>query len=104
LFADFGFFDLIYSVGLFDYLRLPTAVVLARNLEARLLPGGRLLIANMVPDMSSRWYMEHHLDWWLTLRSRPELLDMAHRAAPHARLQILEEESGVNPFVELARV
>ena len=103
LFATFGSFDLIYSVGLFDYLRPTTAVVLARNLEARLLPGGRLLIANMVPDMPSRWYMEHHLDWWLVLRSRPELLEMAHRAAPHARVQILEEESGVNPFVELAR-
>ena len=103
LFATFGSFDLIYSVGLFDYLRPTTAVVLARNLEARLLPGGRLLIANMVPDMPSRWYMEHHLDWWLILRSRPELLELAHRAAPHARLQILEEESGVNPFVELAR-
>ena len=103
MFAAFGSFDLIYSVGLFDYLRPTTAVVLARNLEARLTKGGRLLIANMVPDMPSRWYMEHHLDWWLILRSRAELLDIAHRAAPHARVQILEEESGVNPFVELAR-
>ena len=103
LFATFGSFDLIYSVGLFDYLRPTTAVVLARNLEARLVQGGRLLIANMVPDMPSRWFMEHHLDWWLLLRSRTELLDLARRAAPHARIQILEEESGVNPFVELAR-
>ena len=103
LFSSFGSFDLIYSVGLFDYLRPTTAVVLARNLEARLVQGGRLLIANMVPDMASRWYMEHHLDWWLILRSRQELLELATRAAPHARVQILEEESGVNPFVELAR-
>ena len=103
LFASFGSFDFIYSVGLFDYLRTTTAIVLARNLEARLVQGGRLLIANMVPDMPSRWYMEYHLDWWLILRSREEMLDLARRAAPHARMQILEEESGVNPFVELAR-
>jgi hypothetical protein len=104
LFAGFGRFDLIYSVGLFDYLRPHTAVGLARNLESRLGDSGRLMIANMVPDNPSRWYMEHHLDWWLIYRTRPELLEIARRAAPHARLQILEEESGVNPFVEIARV
>jgi SAM-dependent methyltransferase len=104
LFAGFGRFDMIYSVGLFDYLRPHTAVNLARNLENRLADGGRAMIANMVPDNPSRWYMEHHLDWWLIYRTRPELLEIARRAAPHAQLQILEEESGVNPFVEMSRV
>jgi hypothetical protein len=47
--------------------------------------------------------MEHHLDWWLIYRSRPELIEIARRAAPRARLQILEEESGVNPFVEITK-
>jgi extracellular factor (EF) 3-hydroxypalmitic acid methyl ester biosynthesis protein len=103
LFADFGAFDAIYSVGLFDYLRQTTAVTLARNLESRLEHGGRALIANMVPENPSRWYMEHHLDWHLVYRSRAEMLDFAHRAAPAARIQILEEESGVNPFVEILR-
>lgn len=102
LFAPFGTFDLIYSVGLFDYLRQPTAVGLARNLVARLAPGGRALIANMVPESPSRWYLEYHLDWFLNYRSRAQLLDVAGRAAPNARrLNILEEESGVNPFVEI---
>ena len=104
LFSGFGRFDMIYSVGLFDYLRPHTAVNLARNLENRLADGGRAMIANMVPDNPSRWYMEHHLDWWLIYRTRPELLEIARRAAPHAQLQILEEESGVNPFVEMSRV
>ena len=103
LFAGFGHFDLIYSVGLFDYLRQSTAVGLARNLVARLADGGKAVIANMVPENPSRWYMEHHLDWWLIYRSRQELLEIGARAAPGARLQILEEESGVNPFVEIAR-
>jgi hypothetical protein len=103
LFAGFGKFDLVYSVGLFDYLRPATAVGLARNLEATLVEGGRAFIANMVPENPSRWYMEHHLDWWLIYRSRPELIEIARRAAPRARLQILEEESGVNPFVEITK-
>jgi extracellular factor (EF) 3-hydroxypalmitic acid methyl ester biosynthesis protein len=103
LFTEFGAFDLIYSNGLFDYLRPSTAVGLARNLEGRLAPGGRALVANMVPENPSRWYMEHHMEWHLIYRSRAELADIARRAAPGRRLQILEEESGVNPFVEITR-
>ena len=103
LFAAYGRFDFIYSVGLFDYLRDSTAVGFARKLEARLGEGGRVLIANMAPENPSRWYMEHHLDWWLIHRTRETMLEIAARAAPHAQLQILEEASGVNPFVEIAR-
>jgi len=61
------------------------------------------LVANMVPENPSRWYMEHHLDWHLLYRTRAELMEMAASAAPGARLQLLEEESGVNPFVEISR-
>ena len=103
LFTPFGRFDLIYSVGLFDYLRQATAIGLARNLVARLAPGGRALIANMVPENPSRWYLEYHLDWFLNYRTRAQLLEVASRAAPGARLNLLEEESGVNPFVEIQR-
>jgi extracellular factor (EF) 3-hydroxypalmitic acid methyl ester biosynthesis protein len=103
LFAGFGEFDAIFSCGLYDYLQPSTAVVLSRNLFARLAPGGRLLIGNMAPENSSRWLLEQHLDWHLIHRTRNEMLDIARRAAPTAKLQILEEESGVNPFVELTK-
>jgi len=103
LFDDFGKFDLIYSAGLFDYLRAPTAVQLARDFYSRLEAGGQLIIANMVPENPSRWFMEHHLDWPLLYRSREELLDIGRRACADAALQILEEESRVNPFLEFSR-
>jgi len=103
LFTPLGPFDMIYSVGLFDYLRPTTAVQLARTYESQLAPGGVALIANMVPENPSRWFMEHHLEWYLIYRSHAELLEIAARAAPRAKLQILEEESGINPFVEIAR-
>jgi SAM-dependent methyltransferase len=103
LFTPLGPFDLIYSVGLFDYLRPATAVQLSRTFEAQLAPGGEALIANMVPENPSRWYMEHHLEWNLIYRTHADLLEMGARAAPHAKLQIREEESGINPFLEIAR-
>ena len=103
LFAQFGEFDAVYSCGLFDYLQAATAVVLTRNLFTRVAPGGKLLIGNMAPENPSRWIMEHHLDWPLIYRSRAEMLDIGQRAAPDARGQVLEEETGVNPFIELTR-
>jgi extracellular factor (EF) 3-hydroxypalmitic acid methyl ester biosynthesis protein len=103
LFTPLGPFDLLYSVGLFDYLRPATAVQLARTFESQLAEGGSALIGNMSPDNPSRWFMEHHLEWNLIHRSHAELLEIGARAAPRAKLQILEEESGVNPFVEIAK-
>ncbi len=102
IFTGFGRFDAIYSAGLADYLQATTAVILGRNLVGRLAPGGVALLANMAPENPSRWYMEQHLDWHLIHRPRGELLEIGKRAAPEARCQILEEESGVNPFVEIA--
>jgi extracellular factor (EF) 3-hydroxypalmitic acid methyl ester biosynthesis protein len=103
MFAPFGLFDMIFSCGLYDYLQASTALVLTRNLFARLAPAGELYIGNMVPENPSRWIMEHHLDWKLLYRTRAELMEIGSRAAPDASLRLLEEETGVNPFIELKR-
>jgi hypothetical protein len=45
--------------------------------------------------------MEFHLDWYLEYRERVQLLELARKAVPGARAEILEEPTGVNPFVSL---
>jgi extracellular factor (EF) 3-hydroxypalmitic acid methyl ester biosynthesis protein len=100
LFSSFGKFDLTYSCGLYDYLQRPTSVALTRHLSRAVAKAGRVLVANMV-DHPARWLMEHHLEWPLIYRTREELIEIGRRAVPHAQLRILEEESGVNPFLEL---
>jgi hypothetical protein len=102
LFTPFGQFDLVYSCGLFDYLAQGTATVLTRRLAASTRPGGQLLVANMV-DNAARWLLEHQLDWHLVFRTHEELLDLGRKAVPGARVRLLEEESRVNPFLELVR-
>jgi hypothetical protein len=102
LFEPFGKFDLIYSCGLYDYLQPRTGIILARKLASCLATGGRLLVANMM-DQSTRWMMEHHLEWNLLYRPHHELLELGARAVPGAPVRILEEASGVNPFFELVR-
>ena len=103
MFTAFGKFDFIFSCGLFDYLQMTTAAVLTRNLHARLAEGGQLYVGNMQPANPSRWIMEHHLEWHLVYRTRAELMEVGHRAVPEASMQILEEETGVNPFILLTK-
>jgi extracellular factor (EF) 3-hydroxypalmitic acid methyl ester biosynthesis protein len=103
LFRGYGEFDAIYCSGLFDYLQLPTAVRLCKNLYENLARGGSLYIGNMVPSNPSRWIMEFHLDWFLQYRERSQLLDMARMAVVDAQIEILEEASQYNPFVVLSR-
>jgi SAM-dependent methyltransferase len=103
VFANSGKFDAVYAVGLFDYLQLHTWVSLCRTLYDTVAPGGTLYIGNMVPTNPSRWFMELHLDWQLVYRTPAEMLELARSAASDARIRILEEPNGVNPFVALER-
>jgi extracellular factor (EF) 3-hydroxypalmitic acid methyl ester biosynthesis protein len=103
VFKTFGRFDAIFSCGLFDYLQFPTAVALCRNLATNLGPGSVAYIGNVVPSNPSRWVMEHHLDWYLVHRTHEQLLEFGKAAVPDARIRIIEEETGVNPFVEIFR-
>jgi extracellular factor (EF) 3-hydroxypalmitic acid methyl ester biosynthesis protein len=103
LFAGFGLFDAIYTSGLYDYLQTTTSVVLTRNLYARIGSGGTLYIGNMAPENLSRWFMEFHLDWFLIHRTRAQLSEIGMRGAPDCHLRVLEEESGVNPFIAMTK-
>jgi extracellular factor (EF) 3-hydroxypalmitic acid methyl ester biosynthesis protein len=99
IFKRFDDFDAIFCCGLFDYLQLPTAVALCRNLFAKLAPSGTLYIGNVVPTLPTRWIMEFHLNWYLIYRTRSELADLGHVAMPSARIEIKDEPIGVNPFL-----
>ncbi len=69
-------FDLVYAAGLFDYLDdKVAALLLARMLEAAR-PGGRVLIANFVPDIPDVGYMEACMDWYLRYRTERQLRDL----------------------------
>lgn len=103
VFTSAGHFDLVYACGLFDYLQRHTWMSLCRSLYAAVAPGGSLYIGNMVPSNPSRWFMELHLDWYLVYRERAEMLELARAAVPDARISMLEEATGVNPFVSLQR-
>lgn len=103
IFESFGPADLVFSAGLFDYLRFHTAVGLVRNLHGNLAEGGVLYIGNMVPENPCKWFLEHHLEWYLEYRTRDELRAMGQAAVPEHKAEVVEEWTGVNPFLRIRR-
>jgi hypothetical protein len=67
--------DMIYSVGLLDYLADRRAHALVRRLYETLAPNGLLIIGNMNDTpLSNLWPMEFIADWSLYYRSDAQML------------------------------
>lgn len=67
--------DLIYSVGLLDYLADRRARGLVHRLYGQLAPGGLLIIGNMNDtSLSNLWPMEFITDWTLEYRDGAQML------------------------------
>ncbi|MCB9740066.1 MAG: class I SAM-dependent methyltransferase [Deltaproteobacteria bacterium] len=103
MFEGVGLFDGVICCGLYDYLNDKVAAGLTAKLYSVLREGGEVWIGNMVPENPCRWFMEHHQDWRLLYRTREEILAFARAGVPSAEHRILEEPTGVNPFVAVRR-
>lgn len=72
-----GRFDLLYSMGLFDYLTAPVAKAVLARLYSLLLPGGELVVGNFHVANPTRLYMEYWMDWVLLYRTEDEFRELA---------------------------
>jgi extracellular factor (EF) 3-hydroxypalmitic acid methyl ester biosynthesis protein len=71
--------DMIYSVGLLDYLSDRRSRMLVHKLYAALAPGGMLIVGNMNDtQLSNLWPMEFITDWTLMYRGDAEMRAWAH--------------------------
>lgn len=95
-------FDLVYSMGLFDYLNEPVARSVLRELFALLAPGGQLVVGNFHPRNQSRIYMEYWADWVLIYREEEELLGLADGLS-NATCAVETEPSGCQCFLRIER-
>ena len=83
--------NFIFSSGLFDYLRLERAQVIAKALYDRLVPGGLLAIGNAIGPNTSLWPPEFVADWPILYRSRNEIEGMAALLPESAEVDIVVE-------------
>lgn len=66
-------FDLIYTLGLTDYLDTRQMELLHRLMKNCLVPGGRIVLANFLPGHLGIGWMEAVMDWPLIYRDEIEL-------------------------------
>jgi CRP-like cAMP-binding protein len=71
---------LIYSVGLTDYLQDNFVVDLINWAYHQLLPGGTVIIGNVVTSNPTRAFMDHVLEWVLIHRSEDQLRALFNRS------------------------
>ena len=105
-------FDLIYSAGLYDYIRTfgkreKGAIALTKNLFQLLKPGGTLLIGNFSPNtpLYVRFAMELLYDWVLIYRDENEMYRLAEGIPENeiAEMTLLEEPLGINYFLKIVK-
>lgn len=73
---EYDKYDLIYSLGLFDYLEERYAVSLIDKMWCGVKSGGRLLIANLNMNAANLGYCEAIMDWWMIQRNDDDLIKL----------------------------
>lgn len=104
-------FDLVYSSGLFDYIKTfpldddKGTTALTKNLFDLIKPGGSLIIGNFSQNnpRDLRFVMEYIYDWQLIHRTKSDILEFA-RAIPEGdidSMHIIEDPLKINYFLKI---
>lgn len=86
--------DVIYSMGLYDYLQASTARRLTEHLWSGLRPGGLLAIGNFNDEHPMHHFIEVALDWHLVYRDPPDLLALTQSLEDVQEAQVLTDPHG----------
>ncbi len=96
--------DLVYSMGLFDYLSDAVAARLLRSLYRLLAPGGELFVGNLVRVPDCSWLMDYAVHWRLIYREEADMLALAERTRlPASADGVTTDETGRCLFLNLER-
>src|SRR6185312_10108576 len=92
--------DLIYSIGLFDYLGDGMVVKLLNVIHGALRPGGRAIVGNFHTRNTTKALMDHVLDWRLVHRSEADMRRLFEASAFGRCTRISYEPLRINMFAE----
>jgi len=96
-------YDLVYSLGLFDYLPDAAASNLLEQIAKVLNPGGEAIVANFAGGDLGQGYMESAMDWWLIYRNESALLRLAARLPDDCAVRTYPDPAGTLAFLSIAR-
>jgi extracellular factor (EF) 3-hydroxypalmitic acid methyl ester biosynthesis protein len=95
-------FDVVYSMGLYDYLPEERARKLTATLWDAVAPGGLLAIGNFQGHEWWRYVLEAAMDWFLVYRDEDELAALAEDLPDSPDVDIVCDATG-SLFMLLAR-
>ena len=101
--ASYPKMDLIYVVGLYDYLPEPVAKRFTELLLTILADGGRLIIGNFSASHQFKFFIEYALDWFLIHRSHEDMYRLLPSQDRYTTASIEEVEDGVNIFLNIEK-
>jgi CRP-like cAMP-binding protein/SAM-dependent methyltransferase len=97
--------DLIYSIGLIDYLNDKLVQKLLQYAYDNLVPGGRVILGNFHPNNPAKEFMDYVLEWNLIHRTEEDMNRLFEASAfkrPCTKIQF--EAEGVNLFAECVKL
>lgn len=86
--------DVVFALGLFDYLPVQTASLLLAALYGLVRPGGTVYVANAAGPNEHFWEPELALRWSLIYRSSEEMDALRAALPPSARTELTLEPAG----------
>jgi len=96
--------QLVYSIGLIDYLNDKLVEKTLTYAHGVLSPGGRIIVGNFHPRNPAKEFMDHVLDWKLIHRTEEDMHRLFTASAFRSPCtNILFEEVGINLFAECVR-
>ncbi len=98
---DFTGYDVVYCAGLFDYLSQRVCKKLVELFCTMVKPGGRVIVTNVSASNPRKAWMEYLMEWNLIYRDREEMEDLVPDGFPIKGVEITEDSTGVNLFLDI---
>lgn len=96
--------DLVYSIGLVDYLEDRLVIKLMDAIYEVLKPGGKVILGNFHPRNTTKAFMDYVLDWRLIHRSEADMNRLFQASRFNSgTTSVRFEEEGVNLFATCVR-
>jgi len=98
---EFTGYDVVYCAGLFDYLSQRVCKKLVELFCTMVRPGGRVIVTNVSASNPRKAWMEYLMEWNLIYRDRAEMQDLVPEGLPVKSIDIAEDPTGVNLFLDI---